>query len=50
VGQRLRTLTPDVARRDVYVCGPTAFMTVAQNRLRAVGVPGRHVHAEQFTF
>jgi predicted ferric reductase len=50
VGQRLRTVTPDVARRDVYLCGPTAFMTVAQDRLRAVGVPGRHVHAEQFTF
>jgi predicted ferric reductase len=50
VGQGLRTVIPDVARRDVYLCGPPRFMTVAQDQLRAVGVPGRCVHAEQFTF
>jgi predicted ferric reductase len=50
IGQRLRTVTPDIARRDVYLCGPPRFMTVASDRLRAVGVPGRCVHAEQFTF
>jgi ferredoxin-NADP reductase len=41
---------PDVARRDVYLCGPPTFMTVAEDRLRAVGVPARYVHAEQFSF
>jgi predicted ferric reductase len=50
VGQRLRTVAPDIARRDVYLCGPPRFMAVASDRLRAVGVPGRCVHAEQFSF
>jgi predicted ferric reductase len=50
VGERLRGVTPDIARRDVYVCGPPAFMAVADDRLRAVGVPRRCVHAEQFSF
>jgi predicted ferric reductase len=50
VAQRLRTAVPDVARRDVYLCGPPTFMTVAEDRLRAVGVPARYVHAEQFSF
>ena len=50
VADRLRDLVPDVARRDVYLCGPPAFMTTAQDRLAAVGVPKRCVHAEQFSF
>jgi predicted ferric reductase len=50
VADRLRDLVPDVAQRDVYVCGPPAFMTVAQDRLDAAGVPKRCVHAEQFSF
>jgi predicted ferric reductase len=50
VGERLRTATPDIVRRDVYLCGPPKFMTVAQDALHAVGVPRRCVHAEQFTF
>jgi ferredoxin-NADP reductase len=50
VADRLRQLVPDLKYRDVYLCGPPAFMTVAQDRLAAAGVPKRCVHAEQFSF
>jgi predicted ferric reductase len=50
VGRRLRTLVPHISRHDVYLCGPPPFMTIAETRLKAVGVPGRRVHSEQFTF
>jgi ferredoxin-NADP reductase len=46
VGDRLRQLVPDVAHRDVYLCGLPAFMTVAKERLAAAGVPKRHIHAD----
>jgi ferredoxin-NADP reductase len=49
-GDRLRHIVPDIAHRDVYVCGPAAFMTVAEDRLHHAGVPKRCVHAEQFSF
>jgi predicted ferric reductase len=50
VADRLRRIVPDIAHRDVYLCGPPAFMTVAEDRLSAVGVSKRHLHAEQFSF
>jgi len=49
-GTRLRRLVPDVAERDVFVCGPEAMMTAARRGLRAAGVPRRHIHHESFTF
>jgi predicted ferric reductase len=50
VGSRLRSLVPDLARHDVYLCGPPRFMTAAAERVRASGVPARHLHREHFTF
>jgi predicted ferric reductase len=50
VGTRLRTLVPDIARHDVYLCGPPRFMATAAERIRASGVPGRHLHREHFSF
>jgi predicted ferric reductase len=50
VGRRLRQLVPDVAKHDVYLCGPPAFMTVAAQSVRASGVPARHLHTESFSF
>jgi ferredoxin-NADP reductase/DMSO/TMAO reductase YedYZ heme-binding membrane subunit len=47
--QRLRDLVPDVAERDVYLCGPDGFMAVTEQRLRAAGVPTSALHAEHFT-
>jgi predicted ferric reductase len=50
VAQRLVELVPDLARRDVYLCGPPAFMTVVTDRVRSCGVPSRHLHRENFAF
>ena len=46
----LRQLVPDVADRDVYVCGPAGFMRGVIAAARGVGVPGVRIHHEDFTF
>jgi ferredoxin-NADP reductase len=47
---RLRALVPDVAERDVFLCGPEPMMAAARAGLRRAGVPRRHIHHESFTF
>ncbi len=44
----LLALVPDVAERDVHLCGPDGFTAVAGRALRAAGVPSRQAHAESF--
>jgi ferredoxin-NADP reductase len=44
----LRELVPDIAERDVYVCGPPALTDVLEANVRAAGVPKRFIHAERF--
>jgi predicted ferric reductase len=44
----LRELVPDLGDRDVYVCGPPGLTDAMLRRLRAAGVPRRHIHAERF--
>lgn len=39
---------PDVARRDVYVCGPPGMMDEAAKSLRELGVPRSQIHYERF--
>ncbi|HKE98065.1 MAG TPA: ferredoxin reductase family protein [Actinomycetes bacterium] len=46
--RRLSQLVPDVARRDVYVCGSPGMMATARRALRQAGVPRRRIHAERF--
>jgi predicted ferric reductase len=45
----LRALVPDIADRDVYVCGPPAMTTAVLSALRRLRVPNRQVHAEKFS-
>ncbi|WSU86897.1 ferredoxin reductase family protein (plasmid) [Streptomyces globisporus] len=45
----LAAIVPDVASRDVYVCGPPAMTSGVLAALRALRVPRRQVHAEKFT-
>jgi predicted ferric reductase len=40
---------PDIADRDVFVCGPPAMTTAVLRSLRALGVPRSQVHAERFS-
>jgi ferredoxin-NADP reductase len=37
----LRELVPDIAGRDVYVCGPPAMTDATERNVRAAGVPPR---------
>lgn len=44
----LRRLVPDLARRDVYVCGPLGFVRDVVAAARALGVHRRCVHYEVY--
>jgi predicted ferric reductase len=44
----LTELVPDIAARDVYVCGPPAMTAVTCASLERSGVPRRHVFTERF--
>lgn len=46
----LRLLVPDVADREVYLCGSPGWMDAAVAALRDAGVPDEHVHLERFTY
>jgi predicted ferric reductase len=48
--QQLRRLVPDIAERDVFLCGPEPMMDAARAGLRRAGVPRRHIHHESFAF
>jgi predicted ferric reductase len=44
----LESLVPDLATRDVWLCGPPAMMRAVSRRLRYLGVPARRIHTERF--
>jgi predicted ferric reductase len=44
----LRELIPDIAEREVFVCGPPALAQLIQKRVRTAGVPRKFVHVERF--
>jgi predicted ferric reductase len=44
----LERLVPDVAQREVYLCGPSGFMDAAQEAVLELGVPPRRIHQERF--
>lgn len=41
---------PDLAERDVFVCGPDAFTAAIAAECRAAGVPTSRIHHESFAF
>ncbi|MGW7280009.1 ferredoxin reductase family protein [Streptomyces sp. NPDC054844] len=45
----LAALVPDIAERDVYVCGPPGMTSAVLRTLRELGVPGPQIHAERFS-
>jgi predicted ferric reductase len=45
---QLRQLVPDIAERDVYVCGPVSMTEATRASLRGAGVPARHIVSEAF--
>ena len=44
----LATLVPDIAERDVYICGPAGLIDNIVPNLRLAHVPRRHLHVERF--
>jgi predicted ferric reductase len=46
--EHLRDLIPDIAARDVYVCGPSAMADALSRSLRDAAVPRRNVYIERF--
>ena len=46
----LTELVPDIADRDLYVCGPSGFMQSVIAAARRVGVRGERIHHEDFAF
>src|SRR5207244_2790791 len=38
----LRELVPDIAEREVYLCGPPAMTAIVERGIRHVGVPRRY--------
>jgi ferredoxin-NADP reductase len=41
---------PDLAHRDVYVCGPEAWATEIGRAARAAGLPPENLHVETFAW
>ena len=46
----LAALVPDIAERDVYVCGPPAMTEATRATLHRSGVSRRHIVTERFAF
>jgi predicted ferric reductase len=46
----LRYWIPDVADRDVYVCGPEAWTELVRATLTAAGLPDERLHLETFAW
>ncbi len=46
----LRELVPDVAERDVFLCGSGEWMDAAHDAARGAGVPEQAIHEERFSW
>jgi ferredoxin-NADP reductase len=46
----LQALVPDLAERETYTCGPSAYMTSVRSILGEVGYDMRKYHEESFSF
>ena len=44
----LRYWVPDIAERDVYVCGPPEWTAAVRRTLAAAGLPAAQLHVENF--
>ncbi|HZF92930.1 ferredoxin reductase family protein [Streptomyces sp.] len=45
----LARLVPDIADRDVYLCGPPGMTAAVRRSLRDLGVPAPQIHFERFS-
>ena len=47
---RLREKYPDIANRDVFICGPVSMMAAVEKSLLECGVPRSQIHSERFDY
>jgi predicted ferric reductase len=48
--QLLHRIVPDLAKHDVFICGPEPWMAAAARAARALGVPEDQLHMESFAW
>jgi ferredoxin-NADP reductase/DMSO/TMAO reductase YedYZ heme-binding membrane subunit len=46
----LTWLVPDLAERDLFVCGPEGFTEIVKESVREAGTPRERIHEEAFAF
>jgi predicted ferric reductase len=46
----LHRLVPDIAEREIYICGPEGMIKRVQRSLRALRVSSTHIHEEHFAY
>src|SRR3954452_9913208 len=46
----LLRMVPDLAGRDVFVCGPPGLTGAVRTSLREAGLPAGQLHEERFSF
>ncbi|MEO3867620.1 ferredoxin reductase family protein [Nonomuraea sp. B12E4] len=46
----LAGLVPELARHEVYLCGPAGMTGAAADALRTAGIPNHRIHRESFEF
>ncbi|CAN5160761.1 ferric reductase-like transmembrane domain-containing protein [soil metagenome] len=47
-GVSLRNMFPRLDESDLYLCGPSAWLDLAEAEARATGMPSHRIHAERF--
>jgi predicted ferric reductase len=47
-GVTLRSVFPDLADSDLFVCGPTAWLDLVEAEAREAGIPAHQLHTERF--
>jgi predicted ferric reductase len=48
--EHLRHLVPDIADRELYICGPRSMMRSVKSSAQRLGVPPECIHIDDFTF
>ncbi len=46
----LRKVVPDLAEREVYICGPEGMIRKTRRSLDLLGIPGSRIHEERFAY
>jgi predicted ferric reductase len=47
-GVTMRSVFPDLADSDLYICGPTDWLDLVESQAKGLGIPGHQLHTERF--